>query len=209
MFVSSAGPVFSLFSHSLSSHLHKAERKVIFRLFLCSFCPFLPPVIDHLGEGTVVCVRGASVGLSCNVNTATHKSEQNQNKIAVKCGILNSWNASHDNWCTGTLLNRMITAQWEGMGDVGSARYAPAPLSPCLTIRVLSYSNCPRSIHSISKWTFKKFTMFYRVNPYYSRNQFDLHPHKLLKMGNKWRDKSSFSTTASNKSVCIWWTKFS
>ena len=25
----------------------------------------------------------------------------------------------------GTLLSRMITAQWAGMGDVGSARYEP------------------------------------------------------------------------------------
>ena len=49
-----------------------------------------------------------------------------------------------------TLLNRIITAQWEGMGDVGSARYEPALLPPCPTIRVLSYSNCQRSTHSIS-----------------------------------------------------------
>ena len=34
-----------------------------------------------------------------------------------------------------------IDAQWEGMGDVGSARYEPALLPPCPTIRVLSYSN--------------------------------------------------------------------
>ena len=34
-----------------------------------------------------------------------------------------------------------IDAQWEGMGDEGSARYEPALLPPCLTIRVLSYSN--------------------------------------------------------------------
>ena len=33
-------------------------------------------------------------------------------------------------------------AQWKGMGDVGSARYEPALLPPCPTIRVLSYSNC-------------------------------------------------------------------
>ena len=32
-------------------------------------------------------------------------------------------------------------AQWEGMGDVGSARYEPTLLPPCPTIRVLSYSN--------------------------------------------------------------------
>ena len=34
-----------------------------------------------------------------------------------------------------------IDAQWEGMGDVGSARYEPALLPPCPTIRVLSCSN--------------------------------------------------------------------
>ena len=28
----------------------------------------------------------------------------------------------------GHSLNRIITAQWEGMGDVGSARYKPALL---------------------------------------------------------------------------------
>ena len=32
-------------------------------------------------------------------------------------------------------------AQWEGMGDVGSARYEPALLPPCPTTRVLSSSN--------------------------------------------------------------------
>ena len=31
------------------------------------------------------------------------------------------------------------------MGDVGLARYEPALLPPCPTIRVLSYSNCQRS----------------------------------------------------------------
>ena len=34
-----------------------------------------------------------------------------------------------------------IDAQWEGMGDVRSARYEPALLPPCPTIRALSYSN--------------------------------------------------------------------
>ena len=42
---------------------------------------------------------------------------------------------------TLTVLVTTIDAQWEGMGDVGSARYEPALLPPCLTIRVLSYSN--------------------------------------------------------------------
>ena len=42
---------------------------------------------------------------------------------------------------TLTLLLMTIDAQWEGMGDVGSARYEPALLPPWPTIRVLSYSN--------------------------------------------------------------------
>ena len=39
------------------------------------------------------------------------------------------------------VLVAIIDAQWEGMGDVGSARYEPALLLPCPTIMVLSYSN--------------------------------------------------------------------
>ena len=39
------------------------------------------------------------------------------------------------------VLVATIDTQWEGMGDVGSARYEPALLPPCLIIRVLSYSN--------------------------------------------------------------------
>ena len=39
------------------------------------------------------------------------------------------------------VLVTTIDAQWEGMEDVGSARYEPALLPPCPTIRVLSYSN--------------------------------------------------------------------
>ena len=42
---------------------------------------------------------------------------------------------------TRKVLVTTIDAQWEGMGDVGSARYEPALLPPCPTIRVLSYSN--------------------------------------------------------------------
>ena len=61
----------------------------------------------------------------------------------------------HANWCTGTLLNRIITTQWEGMGDARSARYEPALLPPCLTIRGLSYSNCQRSTHFIFKTLIK------------------------------------------------------
>ena len=36
------------------------------------------------------------------------------------------------------VLVATIDAQWEGMGDVGSARYEPALLPPCSTIRVLN-----------------------------------------------------------------------
>ena len=45
--------------------------------------------------------------------------------------------------CLLTLKVLVVTidAQWEGMGDVGSARYEPALLPPCPTIRVLSYCN--------------------------------------------------------------------
>ena len=39
------------------------------------------------------------------------------------------------------VLVMTVDAQWEGMGDVGSARYEPALFPPCPTIRVLSYSN--------------------------------------------------------------------
>ena len=45
-------------------------------------------------------------------------------------------------------FDRIITAQCEGMGEVGSARYEPALLPPCPSIRALSYSNCQRSTQS-------------------------------------------------------------
>ena len=55
---------------------------------------------------------------------------------------VNSYSASHDNWCTTTLRNRIMTTQCEGIGEVGLARYEPALLLPCPSIKVLSYSNC-------------------------------------------------------------------
>ena len=48
---------------------------------------------------------------------------------------------NYSNRLTLKVLVMIIGAQWEGMGDVGSARYEPALLPPCPTIRVLSYSN--------------------------------------------------------------------
>ena len=44
---------------------------------------------------------------------------------------------SHDVKLTLKVLVATIDAQWEGMGDVESARYKPALLPPCPTIRVL------------------------------------------------------------------------
>ena len=61
---------------------------------------------------------------------------------------INSYSASHNNWCTATLWNRIITAQCEVMGEVGSARYEPALLPPCPSIRALCYRNCQRSTQS-------------------------------------------------------------
>ena len=51
------------------------------------------------------------------------------------------YDPSKSYYLTLTVLVTTIDAQWEGMGDVGSARYEPALLPPCPTIRVLSYSN--------------------------------------------------------------------
>ena len=42
---------------------------------------------------------------------------------------------------TLTVLVATTDAQWEGMGNIGSARYEPALLPPCPTIRVLGYNN--------------------------------------------------------------------
>ena len=40
-------------------------------------------------------------------------------------------NAKDDQLLTLTVLVATIDAQWEGMGDVGSARYEQALLPPC------------------------------------------------------------------------------
>ena len=53
------------------------------------------------------------------------------------------WNDSRTHTAPLTLKVLVVTidTQWEGMGDVGSARYELALRPPCPTIRVLSYSN--------------------------------------------------------------------
>ena len=48
--------------------------------------------------------------------------------------------SNNDSNLTLTVLVVKIDAQWEGIGDVGLARYKPARLPPCPTLRVLSYS---------------------------------------------------------------------
>ena len=60
---------------------------------------------------------------------------------------LNIFYSEEKDWALHTtrqcpLQNRVITAQCEGMGEVGSARYEPALLPPCPSIRALRYSNC-------------------------------------------------------------------
>ena len=57
--------------------------------------------------------------------------------------LLNSYSASRDNWCTATLWNRIMTAQCEGMGEVGSARCEEALLPPCPSIRALCFALFP------------------------------------------------------------------
>ena len=60
-------------------------------------------------------------------------------RVAMPCNT----NASSELSYILTLKVLVVTidAHWEGMGDVGSARYEPALLPPCPTIRVLSYTN--------------------------------------------------------------------
>ena len=63
--------------------------------------------------------------------------------IMHACGqrVITSEGHQYSHFLTLTVLVATIDAQWEGMGDVGLARYEPALLPPCPTIRVLSYSN--------------------------------------------------------------------
>ena len=60
-------------------------------------------------------------------------------------GHPSSCNTQRHDWLfDGLTLKVLVTtidAQWEGMGDVRSARYEPPLLPPYPTKRVLSYSN--------------------------------------------------------------------
>ena len=83
----------------------------------------------------------------CRTQPTTHWHIQHEPWYRLQHSYFNSYSASRSNWCTATLWNRIMTAQCEGMGEVGSARYEPALLPPCPSIRVLSYSNS-QEIHS-------------------------------------------------------------
>ena len=63
--------------------------------------------------------------------------------IIGKISIAKHYRKNNISICLLTLKVLVVTidAQWEGMGDVGLARYELALLPPCPTIRVLSYSN--------------------------------------------------------------------
>ena len=79
------------------------------------------------------------------INNEIHAIEyENHGKLKEQVSLLDVfWNCviGQQVMLTLTVLVATIDAQWEGMGDVGSARYELALLPPCPTIRVLSYSN--------------------------------------------------------------------
>ena len=102
---------------------------------------------DLMGLTFIYTVRWYQGYFMCSCIFYQHKESYMVFLNAFVCQFVNSYSASHDNWCTATLWNRIMTAQCEGMGEVGSARYEPALLPPCPSIRVLSYSN-RQEIHS-------------------------------------------------------------
>ena len=117
-------------------------------------------------QGTMNCRIASS--LYRNKNTWTQLVRSAQNYLPMSeyletsrsmCSQSSYTRGKMQEVLTLTVLVATIDAQWEGMGDVGSVRYEPALLPPCPTIRVLSYSNCERSTHSISKWIFRNLAL--------------------------------------------------
>ena len=74
-------------------------------------------------------------------NTSGTQQQQNTSTTDMKGGSGVRFHAIYDlrsiiAWTlTLTVLVTRIDARWEGMGDVASARYEPALLPPCPTIR--------------------------------------------------------------------------
>ena len=97
--------------------------------------------------------------------------------------INNSYSASHDNWCTGTLLNRIIAAQCGGDGGcrVGEVR-AGTTSTHARPSRVLSYSNCQGSTDSISTSEFSGLINSTLTELSYSQTHW-LHPAALVSTG--------------------------
>ena len=88
---------------------------------------------------------------SIRISLSTSKQTQLSTKISTNpcplskytiCVSVQPWISQYPILSCYLSENRIITTQWEVMGDVRSARYEPALLPPCPTIRVLSYSNC-------------------------------------------------------------------
>ena len=100
-------------------------------------------ITGNISKVLAVCLR--QLQCSCKLHWL---AKQGEYRLHLYVYEFNSYRVSHDNWCTVTLWNRIMTAQCEGMWEVGSARYEPALLPPCPSIRVLCYSNCQRSTHA-------------------------------------------------------------
>ena len=128
---------------------YKNASLYLYYTFIICFDPFflLVPLWHHATgikplceyKAAIKCVLGISAGNKltqpainhCYCNK--HRGRGTARLVPTTytaAASLNSYSASHDNWCTVG-----------GDGDVGSARYEPALLPPCPTIRVLSYSN--------------------------------------------------------------------
>ena len=101
-----------------------------------------------------MCTSGALIGVSDLglISSSSTGSRKDENLIGASSAddryvtdyLLSLWGVMERSVyrnLTLKVLVMTIDAQWEGMRDVGSARYEPALLPPCPTIRVLSYSN--------------------------------------------------------------------
>ena len=90
-------------------------------------------------DGTIIFLAGRRGGGDCNILTVSPLHPT----VRLCCLPRSSPPAgrSRSTLLTPKVLVATIDAQWEGMGDVGLARYEPALLPPCPTLRVLSYSN--------------------------------------------------------------------
>ena len=85
-------------------------------------------------------------GVVCSLSQGIYDSHEHKKiKVSLAQFVHNEISIENSDTETGLLTLKVlvvtIDAQGEGMGDEGSARYEPALLPPCPTIRVISYSN--------------------------------------------------------------------